>query len=74
MIELRNISKIYKTGTEAVKDVTLHIKPGEFDCSDIEPEPCSNIISLEQDNHISPEQNNLDFMLKNLNIITLLVI
>ncbi|MFH1890067.1 MAG: cell division ATP-binding protein FtsE [Candidatus Kuenenbacteria bacterium] len=30
MIELRNISKIYPTGTEAVRDVTLHIKPGEF--------------------------------------------
>ena len=30
MIELRNISKVYPNGTEAVRDVTLHIKPGEF--------------------------------------------
>ena len=30
MIELRNISKTYPNGTEAVKNVTLHIKPGEF--------------------------------------------
>ncbi len=30
MIELRNISKTYPNGTEAVKGVTLHIKPGEF--------------------------------------------
>ncbi|HOZ36829.1 MAG TPA: cell division ATP-binding protein FtsE [bacterium] len=30
MIELRNVSKIYPNGTEAVKSVTLHIKPGEF--------------------------------------------
>jgi len=30
MIELRNVSKTYRTGTEAVRDVTLHIKPGEF--------------------------------------------
>ena len=30
MIELRNVSKKYSTGTEAVRDVTLHIKPGEF--------------------------------------------
>jgi len=32
MIELRNVSKTYNTGTEAVKNVTLHIKPGEFVC------------------------------------------
>ncbi|NMC51132.1 cell division ATP-binding protein FtsE [Candidatus Kuenenbacteria bacterium] len=30
MIELRNVSKTYNNGTEAVKNVTLHIKPGEF--------------------------------------------
>lgn len=30
MIELRNVSKTYATGTEAVKGATLHIKPGEF--------------------------------------------
>jgi len=30
MIELRNVSKIYSTGTEAVIDVNLHIKSGEF--------------------------------------------
>lgn len=30
MIELRNVSKTYPTGTEAVKNVTLNIKPGEF--------------------------------------------
>ena len=30
MIELRKIFKTYPNGTEAVRDVTLHIKPGEF--------------------------------------------
>ena len=30
MIELRNVSKTYNNGTEAVKNITLHIKPGEF--------------------------------------------
>ncbi|PIP75710.1 cell division ATP-binding protein FtsE [Candidatus Kuenenbacteria bacterium CG10_big_fil_rev_8_21_14_0_10_39_14] len=30
MIELRNISKTYPNGTEAVHNVTLHIRPGEF--------------------------------------------
>lgn len=30
MIELRNITKIYPNGTEAVRDVSLHIRPGEF--------------------------------------------
>lgn len=30
MIELRNISKTYPNGTEAVREVSLHIKPGEF--------------------------------------------
>ncbi len=30
MIELRNVSKTYPTGTKAVRDATLHIKPGEF--------------------------------------------
>jgi cell division transport system ATP-binding protein len=30
MIELRNVSKTYPDGTEAVKQVTLHIKPAEF--------------------------------------------
>ncbi|NMB48790.1 cell division ATP-binding protein FtsE [Candidatus Kuenenbacteria bacterium] len=30
MIELRNVSKTYPNGTEAVKRVTVHIKPGEF--------------------------------------------
>ncbi len=30
MIELRNITKTYPNGTVAVKNVSLHIKPGEF--------------------------------------------
>ena len=30
MIELRNVSKTYPNGTQAVRGVSLHIKPGEF--------------------------------------------
>jgi len=30
MIELRNVFKTYPNGTQAVKGVSLHIKPGEF--------------------------------------------
>ncbi len=30
MIELRNITKIYPNGTVALRNVSLHIKPGEF--------------------------------------------
>ncbi len=30
MIELRNVSKTYPNGTQAIKGVSLHIKPGEF--------------------------------------------
>ena len=30
MIELRNIHKTYPNGTQAVRGVSLHIKPGEF--------------------------------------------
>ncbi|HLD18306.1 MAG TPA: cell division ATP-binding protein FtsE [Patescibacteria group bacterium] len=30
MIRLRNVSKIYPSGTVALKNVSLHIRPGEF--------------------------------------------
>lgn len=30
MIKLKNVTKEYPEGTKALKDVTLHIKPGEF--------------------------------------------
>jgi cell division transport system ATP-binding protein len=30
MIQFRNVSKIYKPDSVALKDITMHIKPGEF--------------------------------------------
>ncbi|PIZ53152.1 cell division ATP-binding protein FtsE, partial [Candidatus Uhrbacteria bacterium CG_4_10_14_0_2_um_filter_41_7] len=30
MIKLKNVSKLYKPETQALKDVSLHIKAGEF--------------------------------------------
>ena len=36
MIEFRNVSKTYDTGTEAVHDVTFSIQKGEFAFLDLE--------------------------------------
>lgn len=30
MIEFKNVSKVYENGTTALKDVSIHIEPGEF--------------------------------------------
>ncbi|MEA3238282.1 MAG: ABC transporter ATP-binding protein [Candidatus Bipolaricaulota bacterium] len=53
MISLENVGKTYTDGTEAVKDLTMEIKQGEF-CIFLGPSGCGKTTSMKMINRLIP--------------------
>lgn len=53
MIKLENVSKIFNDGTEAVKELTIEIKKGEF-CIFLGPSGCGKTTSMKMINRLIP--------------------
>lgn len=53
MIKLEHVSKTYADGTEAVKDVTMEIKQGEF-CVFLGPSGCGKTTTMKMINRLIP--------------------